>query len=267
MIKHIGNYLLKDMNGVIVVQSPSMLNFPELVHYFTTRKISDKILQKELNEMNLSISNEEFPKYFEIFAKAVNIEPNRCIFSHQVHSKNIKAVTSKDIGTPYWNRTLREIDGLITDEPGIFLITSYADCMPILAYDPVKKVVGTAHSGWRGTLAEIGKELVLKMNSEFGCAPQNIFVTVGPSIGPDSFEVKEDVAEEFFLKFGRDVIIQKDGKIFIDLWKALEITMKNVGVQSIEFSMIDTFKCTEYFYSYRKEQTNKRFLAIIGLLS
>lgn len=267
MINRIGNYILKDMNGVIVVQSPTMLNFPELVHYFTTRKISDKTLQKELNEMNLAISNEDFPKYFEIFAKATNIEPKRCIFSHQVHSKNVKVVTSKDIGTPYWKRTLKDTDGLITDEPGIFLITSYADCMPILAYDPVKKVIGSAHSGWRGTLSEIGKELILKMNSEFGCDPQDIFVTVGPSIGPDSFEVKEDVAEEFFLKFGRDVIIQKDGKIFIDLWKALEITMKNVCVQHIEFSMIDTFKSTEYFYSYRKEQTKKRFLSIIGLLS
>lgn len=265
MLNHVGNYILKDVNGVLVAQSPMLLNFPEIIHYFTTRRISDKIKAQDFKELDLSLNSEEFPKNFEFFAKSTGIEPNKCVFSHQVHSKNIKLVTFEDIGTPYWNRKLKDIDGLITNEPGLFLATSYADCMPILAYDPVEKVIGAAHSGWRGTLIEIGKELILKMNTEFGSKPQNILVTVGPSIGPDSFEVKEDVAEKFFLKYGKEVIIQKNNKIYVNLWKAIEITLTELGIQNLEFSMIDTFKSTELFYSYRKEETKKRFLAIIGL--
>lgn len=145
------------------------------------------------------------------------------------------------------------------------MVTTYADCMPIVAYDPNREVVGTAHSGWQGTLLQIGKELILKMNEEFSCNPQDIFVTIGPSIGPESFEVGEDVAFKFFIKFGRSVVIQKNGKFFVNLWKAVEISLKSTGIIHLEFSNIDTYKTTEYFYSYRKEKTKKRFATIVGI--
>jgi len=262
---HVGNYILKEIGGTIIAQSPMFLQFEGIEHLFTTRIIKDDEAKKELGELDMSVKNDEFPKHFEFLTKCVNISPQRCVFSHQVHSKNIKVVTSEDIGEPYWERKLREVDGLITNERGLFLVTTYADCMPILAYDPNNEVIGVAHSGWRGTLIEIAKELILKMNEEFNSSPQDIFVTVGPSIGPDSFEVGEDVAEKFFLKFGREVIKEFGSKVHVDLWKAVELTLKSVGVEHIEFSMIDTYKHTEYFYSYRKENTKKRFAAIIGL--
>lgn len=264
MLTHIGNYLVKDLGGVLVAQSKMFLNFPNVKHFFTTRKITSEEA-KNLTELNMALSNEDFPKHFEFFSKASGINPDRCVFSHQVHSKNVKVVTSNDIGQPYWNRKLKDVDGLVTNEKGVFLVTTYADCMPILAFDPENNVVGVAHSGWRGTLGEIAKELILTMNSEFGSQPQNIFVTVGPSIGPDSFEVGEDVASEFFIKFGKDAIKEVNNKIHVDLWKAVEITLKSVGVEHIEFSMINTYRCTELFYSYRKEKTKKRFAAIIGM--
>ncbi|WP_448375290.1 peptidoglycan editing factor PgeF [Fervidobacterium sp.] len=265
--KYIGNYILRNVNGVCVAQSPILSQFNELVHYVTTRRILNNT-KNELDELNMSVSNEDFPRYFDFFAKCVNISPNKCVFSHQTHSKNVKVVTGEDIGEPYWNRKLKEVDGLITNDKELFLVTTYADCMPIIAYDPMKRVVGVAHSGWRGTLLEIGKELVLKMNEEFGCNPEELFVTVGPSIGPESFEVGPDVAAEFFMKFGKDVLRKIDGneKIHVDLWKAVEITLKSVGVVHLEFSNIDTYKHTEYFYSYRREKTKKRFAVIVGIV-
>ncbi|MGQ9856920.1 MAG: peptidoglycan editing factor PgeF [Fervidobacterium sp.] len=266
MKKYLGNYILEDWNGIYILKSPLMSQFPELKHFFTTRKIDKHADSENLGELNMSVSSEDFTRHFEFLAKKVNISTNRCVFSHQVHSKNVKVVTSEDIGDPYWNRKLKDIDGLITSEKNLYLVTTYADCMPILAYDPVKKVVGVAHSGWRGTLQEIAKELILKMNSELGCRPEDIFVTVGPSIGPDSFEVGPEVATEFFMKFGREVIIEKNDKLHVDLWKALEITLSSVGVKHVEFSNIDTFKHTEYMYSYRKEGTKKRFAAIVGIM-
>jgi len=265
--KYVGNYILHNVNGLCVVHSPMLSQFPELIHCFTTRRIFKNSGSGVLDELNLSLSDENFPTNFELFAKSTGLNPNKCVFSHQTHTKNVKVVTSEDIGEPYWNRKLREVDGLITNERGLFLVTTYADCMPIIAYDPLKKVVGAAHSGWRGTLLEIGKELILKMNEEFGCNPEELFVTVGPSIGPDSFEVGNDVATEFFIKFGKDVIREKGEKVYVDLWKALEITLKSVGIIHLEFSNIDTYKHTEYFYSYRKEKTKKRFAAVVGIKS
>ncbi len=265
-IKHIGNYLLKEIDGIWVSQSPLLSQFNELVHYVTTRKITQNSEDNTFSELNLAISCEDFPKHFEFFAKKVKINPERCVFSHQVHSKNVKVVTSEDIGNPYWNRKFREIDGLITNEKGLFLVTTYADCMPIIAYDPVKRVVGVAHSGWRGTLLEIAKEMILGMNEEFGSEPSEIFVSIGPSIGPDSFEVGPEVATEFLMKFGREVVKEVEEKIYVDLWKAVQLTLNSVGVFRIEFSNVDTYKHTEFFYSYRREKTKKRFAVVVGLV-
>ncbi|AMW32360.1 conserved hypothetical protein [Fervidobacterium changbaicum] len=265
--KHIGNYILKEINGVWVAKSPLLEQFPEITHYVTTRKISPEAEPTDLTELNLALSCEDFPKYFEFFANKVRITPERSVFSHQVHSRNVKVVTSEDIGEPYWNRKLREVDGLITSEKGLYLVTTYADCMPIIAYDPTRKVVGVAHSGWRGTLLEIAKELILKMNEEFGSEPAEIFVSVGPSIGPDSFEVGPEVAAEFLMKFGKEVVKEVEGKIYVNLWRAVQLTLNSVGVFRIEFSNIDTYIHTEFFYSYRKEKTKKRFAVVIGLNS
>lgn len=265
MARYVGNYVEKELNGTIILQSPMLLEFPNLIHAFTTRCINDVQAREELLELNMSLSSPDFPEHFEFFAKSFGINPRRCVFSHQTHSKNIKVVDHMDINEPYWERKLNDIDGLITNEPGLFLVTTYADCMPIVAYDPNRKIVGVAHSGWRGTLLEIGRELILKMNENFNCSPQDIFVTVGPSIGPESFEVGSDVASEFLTRFGKKVVIERDGKFYVDLWKAVEISLKSIGILHLEFSNIDTYKTTEYFYSYRKEKTKKRFATIVGI--
>lgn len=264
--KMLGNYKIFEREGLVGLSSTLLSRFPELFHVFSTRMVNSPELRVQIGELNLSLNCPEFQSHFEIFAKAFGFNPNQCVFSHQAHGKNVAVVTSKDIGTPYWERKLREVDGLITNEKGLLLVTTYADCMPIVAYDPVKNVVGVAHSGWRGTLLEIAKELVLKMNEEFGSSPMDLFVTIGPSIGPESFEVGPEVAEEFFLRFGRGVLREVEGRIHVDLWKAAEISLQSVGVTRVEISGIDTFKHTELLYSYRKEGTKKRFACVVGIV-
>lgn len=262
----LGNYKIFEREGLVGLRSTLLSQFEELFHVFSTRVLTTSELKKELGELDLSFNNPNFCVHFETFAKAFGFEPSRCVFSHQVHGKNVVVVSSKDIGSPYWERKLREVDGLVTNQKGLFLVTTYADCMAIVAYDPVRKVVGVAHSGWRGTLLEIAKELVLKMNEEFGVDPVDLFVTIGPSIGPESFEVGPEVAEEFFLRFGREVVSEKNGKTYVDLWKAVLRTLEGVGVNRVEVSGIDTFKHTELLYSYRKEGTKKRFACVVGII-
>ena len=94
-------------------------------------------------------------------------------------------------------RDLQSIDGLCTNEPGVTLVTYYADCVPLYFLDPVTRSVGLAHAGWRGTVAKIGAVMVEKMAREFGSNPKDIIAGIGPSIGPCCYEVDEPVANQF----------------------------------------------------------------------
>lgn len=264
----LGNLRVKQREGLVGCLSPMLLQFGELFHVYSTRIVKREVQCEQshaLTELDLSPSNPDFPAHFELFAKTFGFSSDRCIFSEQVHGKNVRVVTSEDISSPFWVRKLKEVDGLVTSEPNVFLVTTYADCMPVMFYDPVRKVVGVAHSGWRGTLLQIAREVVLTMNAEFGSRPHELLVSIGPSIGPKSFEVGPDVAREFSLNFGKNVVLELNGKLFVDLWKAVEMTLRASGVEHIEFSHVDTCEARAYFYSYRCEKTPKRFAAVIGL--
>ena len=94
-------------------------------------------------------------------------------YTQQTHTTNVKRVYARERG-----QSFPETDGMITDVPGICLVTSYADCVPLYFVDPVKKVIGLSHSGWRGTVGKIGKVTVEKMEEEFGCDPADILGAV-----------------------------------------------------------------------------------------
>lgn len=267
-MRRLGNLVVEQRGNLVGCFSPMLLQFGELFHIYSTRIVVQEPQVGHalaLAELDLSLGNLDFQTHFQLFAKTFGFNPERCVFSHQVHGKTVKVVTSDDIGSPFWVRKLRDVDGLITSEPGLYLVTTYADCMPVMFYDPVRRVVGVAHSGWRGTLLQIAREVILTMNTEFGTRPHELVVSVGPSIGPRSFEVGPDVAEEFLLNFGKSVVLERNGKLFVDLWKALELTLRDSGVEHVEFSHVDTCEARAYFYSYRCEKTPKRFAAVIGL--
>ncbi|QTA37574.1 peptidoglycan editing factor PgeF [Thermosipho ferrireducens] len=260
----IGNYICKDVNGITICQSRLLFQFKNLNHFITTRKI--KVGNTDIKDLDLSFNNENFQEHYNLLSDKLELDLNRMVFTNQVHGKKVEYIDESYLTGVYWNNVIKGTDGLMTSTRGIFLVTKYADCMPIIAYDPIKNVVGVVHSGWRGTLIETPKNLIMRMVDIFNCAPQDIFVSIGPSIGPESFEVGTDVAEKFIKKYGNQIVKLKDGKVYIDLWKIAEIQLKEVGIINIENSMIDTYVNTEYFYSYRKEKTHKRFAVFVGLL-
>lgn len=102
---------------------------------------------------------------------------------------------------------------MITNVPGICLVTSYADCVPLYFVDPVKKAIGLSHSGWRGTVGKIGKNTVQLMQENFGSKPEDLLAAVGPSVCMDCYEVSEDVIEQFKeafeKKYWEDLSIRK----------------------------------------------------------
>ncbi len=164
----------------------------------------------------------------------------------------------------------RQGDAMITNKPGLILLMRFADCVPILFYDPVQKAAGIAHAGWRGTAKEIALETVVKMNQIFGSKPSDLLTGIGPSIGPDHYLVGEDVISEFkrvFHRTWREIISDAPNGVKLDLWKANQLTLQKAGVKSIEVSKICTGCQTDEWFSHRAENgLTGRFAGLVGLM-
>lgn len=182
-------------------------------------------------------------------------------FVNQVHGKDIRIV--EEIS----RNDIEDYDGLMTNCTEKLLVTCYADCVPLLFYDPVKNVIASVHSGWKGTIKRIGAEAVMKMKEVYGSDAADILVGIGPSIGPCCFEVGEDVYKEFELKLPVGAF-QDKGKFFVDLWNSnIEILLQaGVKRENIECKGICTCCHHEKYYSYRSgDKETGRFAAFIML--
>lgn len=182
----------------------------------------------------------------------------------QVHGDNIVIVDEKS-NENYKNM---EFDGLITNRKDVALLTYHADCTPLYFYDPNKEVIGMAHSGWRGTLLNIGGKMIDKMVSEFGCDIEDIEVGIGPAIGVECYEVKEDVSSQFEKIYGEHkIIINNKGIIYLDIPFINRINILNSGVKEDNLFQSDfcTSCNTDQLFSYRRENTKGRMVAGIIL--
>jgi YfiH family protein len=157
-----------------------------------------------------------------------------------------------------WRHSIPDTDALVTDQPGIPLLTGHADCPPILLYDPVKRVIAAAHSGWRGTVAKIAAETIKVMQHGFGSNPADIIAGIGPSIGDCCYTVGDLVVQEVIAAFGEEAALnflplQSDGSRVFDLWAAIEYTLVETGVppENIEHSELCTLCHHDTFFSYR----------------
>lgn len=183
----------------------------------------------------------------------------------QVHSTD---VIYTDQPRPLNGVQLRA-DAIITDHPEITLFMRFGDCVPILLFDPVRNAVGLAHAGWIGTADKMGVKVVKSMVEKFGSDPEDILAGIGPSIGPDHYEVGEDVICRFKESFGADAGAffskSKDG-IHLDLWEANRYCLELAGVTHIEVAGICTACNATDWFSHRKEKGKTgRFGAVIGL--
>ena len=189
------------------------------------------------------------------------------IVANQTHSDHIKII-DKPL-TRGWKSSsdaIEDCDALITNVPYVVLTILTADCVPILLYDPVQKVVAAVHAGWKGSKAQIVKKTVKKMIETFGSSPSDIKAGIAPSIGSCCYEVGEDVAKYFFntpLAYK-----QKEEKYMLDLPYINKQQLLECGVKEshIEMSHICTACNVEHYFSYRKEQgCSGRFMSIIAL--
>jgi len=186
--------------------------------------------------------------------------PYPVIQGHQVHEAKVAFIERPGM-------TREELEGydvFVTTLPEVAIGVRTADCVPVLLYDPVKRVVAAAHAGWKGTVLHISEKTVAMMTIKYGCQAADVRAVLGPSIGPDSFQVGEEVAEHFKnAHFPMDRIWSfqgtgdgrpMSGGHHIDLWEANRWLLEQAGVkpESIQICGIDTYT-NESFFSARRE--------------
>lgn len=185
----------------------------------------------------------------------------------QVHSADVACADAPRDPS----RELLQADVILTDRPGVSLYMRFADCVPILLYDPKKHVVGIAHAGWLGTVRGAARAAVESMAGRYGSTPGDILAAIGPSIGPDHYEVGPDVTVQIQQAFGPEtgrLIETRKGRTYLDLWSANAVQLQGIGVEHIETAGICTACHLEDWFSHRAEKGRTgRFGALIALQS
>lgn len=196
----------------------------------------------------------------------------RAVMAGLVHGDRVVAVTGSEGPGKGEVRVVENCDGLITDQRGLALVVTAADCVPILLYDPVRQAVGAVHAGWRGTVAGIASKAVAAMTAAYGSRPSDLVAGVGPSIGPCCYEVDEPVARpvrDFYGDRAGGLLGPGagPGKYQLDLWEANRLDLAAAGVTEVHVSRECTACQIGRYFSHRAERgTAGRGAAVIVLL-
>lgn len=267
---------IKENKGVTYLTFPALEKEEGFIHAFSTRLggVSEGIYAS----MNLSFtrgdSEEAVRENFRRFSAALGFSPEDIVCSSQTHTANVRVMTEKDRGNGVTRPGIYEdVDGMITDVPGVVLATFYADCVPLYFIDPAHRAVGLSHSGWRGTAAGIGRVTVRKMQETYGTRPEDIRSAIGPSICQECYEVSEDVILEFRDAFPKenwkDLFYRKEnGKYQLNLQEANRLIMMDAGIPAENISLPGICTCCnpEFLFSHRASKGRRGNLgAFLGI--
>ena len=252
-------------------------------HGFSTRL--GGVSQGIFSSMNLSIGrgdDEEFvAENFRRFCAEIEVREQDLVFSSQTHDTHIRVVDESDKGKGLRRkRDYDSVDGLLTNIPGVPLLTSYADCVPLFFVDPVKKAVGTAHAGWRGTVDKIGAKMIQRFCTVYGSDAEDIVACIGPSIGKCCFETGEEVYDRVrnmgmdFSAWVTEMNAQQrspqpgNKKYMIDLWQINKDILLESGVKDENITVAEMCtKChSDIFFSHRATNGKRGAMAaVIGI--
>ena len=266
----------KEMEHVPYLSFPILEKTGLVKQGFSTKE--GGVSQGKFASMNFTFTRGDNPDHvmenYRRMGKALGVAVEKMVLSYQTHTTNVRLVTEADAGKGITReRDYMDVDGLITNVPGITLVTFYADCVPLYFLDPVHKAIGLSHSGWRGTLKRMGAVTVKRMEMEFGTKPEDVIACIGPSICRDCYEVGSEVAGEFIKEFDRkhwqDFLVDKEnGKYLLDLWRANELILLEAGVRrgNIQITDICTHCNSGLLFSHRTAGNERGNLAaFLGL--
>lgn len=217
---------------------------------FTTRQ--GGISKGMFESLNLSYTRGDDPaavtENYRRVAAAMGGTLSDIVCSDQTHTTNVLRVDRSCGGYGVTRERLyTDVDGLVTNDPGVILATFYADCVPLYFVDPKNHAIGLSHSGWRGTVGRMGRATLEKMKEEFGTDPKDVLAAIGPSICQDCYEVSEDVASAFAAEFAgheTEILIDKgNGKYQLDLWRSNAIVMQEAGIEKEHLAVTNLCTC------------------------
>lgn len=261
--------LLTEHCEIHLIKFPHFITAGLKTHGITTRK--GGVSEGALGSLNMGRRALDSPENVienqRRVAEALGVSPGSFVFSDQVHGTRIHEVNLNNRFEP-----VCEADGLMTDIPGVTLATLYADCMPIMVYDPEHLAIGMAHAGWRGTAQAIGPKLIQAMASRYGSKPENLLAALGPAIGTCCFEVGDEVVSTFkgmdALKDDSEWLDLKRGKPHVDLNRINTVLLIRGGINPL--AIRSTSLCTrcnpDLLYSYRRDEGDTgRMAALMAL--
>lgn len=220
--------------------------------------------------LNLSFAVDDNPEHVAanrgLMARAVGWDASRLVSARQVHGRKAVVVTREDVGKGDFPDT----DAMVTAEPGVLMLMKFADCVPVVMWDPMRRVVAIAHAGWRGTMLETPAAAVELMAAKFGSVPSDLVAGIGPSIGPCCYEVRREVVEQAVRVFPGVPVLRdgSSGRPHLDLWRANAETLMRAGVpeDNVEVAGLCTRCRNDLFFSHRAAGgLTGRFGAVAGI--
>lgn len=263
------NYIIKNNNGISYLQFTKLLEYEDIIKHAISLKPIDignnDILKDEMPVgAHCMCPRQRMINNYQKLCTALNIDYRNIYRPYQTHTDIVRCVESEEAGI--FTKDFKDVDALITNKKNRILSISIADCIDLLFFDPIKKVIANTHSGWQGTYKLISEKTVEKMVDNYGCNPKDIICCIGPSIRKCHFEVDKDLSEKFYEKFKYlskiDDIISKGRieenkqKYNIDTVLINKEAMLEMGLK--EENIVDCKLCTvcnsDKFHSYRVEK-------------
>jgi len=257
--------LRRQINSVVYYRFANLTSYDEVLHGVFTRLGGVSLSPYDALNVGHFIGDDyqavEANHY--LICQALGISRGDVATAHQVHGSQVALVGPEDRG-----RVIPATDALITDTPGVALMLRFADCLPILLYDPVRRAIGLAHAGWKGTIGGIAAKTASAMMEACGSRPADIVAGLGPCIGPCCYQVGSEVIELVKANFNHWQGLlrpQGDGSVNFDLWEANRRPLAELGVEEIEVIRLCTAYRTDEFFSHRAEGGRTgRFAVILG---
>ena len=268
--------------GIEYLQFRKLLEYSDIIFHAYSLGVDKNYRTSRVNKENLS--EEEYQKAigdYQKLCESIGVDYRNLVKTNQEHTDQISIIDKKiNINKPDINLDIyKGTDGLITNKKGLILSTTNADCILMIFFDPVKKVIANIHSGWRGTLQRISIKAVNKMMQTYNCKKENIICCICPSIRKCHFEVEEDVEKLFQKEFQdlkpeqlEEIIEEKvpNKKWNIDTVLINQIILENIGLK--KENIIDSKICSvcnsEIIHSYRVEKQKYGLnTALVGLVT
>jgi YfiH family protein len=253
-------------NGVPYYSFEALGAHRELVHAVFTRLGGVSAPPYEALNVGHSVGDDhdDVEANHRLLYETLGLSSADVVTARQVHSNHVAVVDTKDVG-----RVVPKTDALVTAVPGVFLLLRFADCLPILLYDPEQRIVSIGHAGWRGTAATVAQQMIRVMVESLGSDPAQLIASLGPAIGPCCYRVGQEVVEAITPTLQhrqRAIRHWGDGAFSLDLWEANRQHLLSEGVKTVETSYICTACHAGEFFSHRADGgTTGRFAAIIGM--